>query len=139
MNTISPQIKPIILLVLLIGTVFISFLLGRYPLNSADVISALTGWLGFSSEPQNATRVVMELRFPRIIGAVLIGAALSVSGTAYQVMFRNPMVSPAILGVSAGAAFGAAIAILWSVPAFWIHVLTFLGGPQLWRLPTPSG
>lgn len=93
MNTISPQIKLIILLVLLIGTVFISFLLGRYPLNSADVISALTGWLGFSSEPQNATRVVMELRFPRIIGAVLIGAALSVSGTAYQVMFRNPMVS----------------------------------------------
>ena len=88
MNTISPQIKLIILLVLPIGTVFISFLLGRYPLNSVDVISALTGWLGFSSEPQNAARVVMELRFPRIIGA-----ALSVSGAAYQVMFRNPMVS----------------------------------------------
>lgn len=124
MNTISPQIKLIILFVLLIGTIFISFLLGRYPLSSADVISALTGWLGLSSEPQNAVRVVMELRFPRIIGAVQIGAALSVSGAAYQVMFRNPMVSPAILGVSAGAA----LAILWSVPAFWIHVLTFLGG-----------
>ena len=70
----------------------------------------------------------MELRFPRIIGAVLIGAALSVSDAAYQVMFRNPMVSPAILSVSAGAAFGAALAMLWSVPAFWVHVLTFLGG-----------
>ena len=128
MNTISPQIKLIILFVLLIGTIFISFLLGRYPLSSADVISALTGWLRLSSEPQNAARIVMELLFPRIIGAVLIGAALSVSGAAYQVMFRNPMVSPGILGVSAGAAFGAALAILWSVPAFWVHVLTFLGG-----------
>ena len=64
----------------------------------------------------------MELRLPRIVGAVLVGAALSVSGAAYQVMFRNPMVSPTILGVSAGAAFGAAIAILLSLPVivYWL-------------------
>lgn len=70
----------------------------------------------------------MELRLPRIVGAVLVGAALSVSGAAYQVMFRNPMVSPTILGVSAGAAFGAAIAILLSLPVLVVHLTTFGGG-----------
>lgn len=128
MNQVSPQFKLTVLLFLLIATIFISFLLGRFPLSASGVISACGGWMGFVPETRSTSHVVMELRLPRIIGAVAVGAALSVSGAAYQVMFRNPMVSPAILGVSAGAAFGAAIAILWSVPAFFVHTMTFLGG-----------
>ena len=128
MSNVSPQFKLTILLFLLIAMIFLSFLLGRFHLSAADVISVFGGWMGFVPETGSASHVVMELRLPRIIGAVMVGAALSVSGAAYQVMFRNPMVSPAILGVSAGAAFGAAVAILWSAPSFFVHAATFLGG-----------
>jgi len=84
--------------------------------------------VGLAPTVHGRAQVVMELRLPRIVGAVLVGAALSVSGAAYQVMFRNPMVSPTILGVSAGAAFGAAIAILLSLPILVVHLTTFGGG-----------
>ena len=128
MSKFSPQFKLMVLLLVLVATIFTSFLLGRFPLSLSDVISAFGGWFGIAPETRTASSVVIELRLPRIIGAVMVGAALSVSGAAYQVMFRNPMVSPAILGVSAGASFGAAVAILWSVPAFFIHTMTFVGG-----------
>ena len=128
MSKFSPQFKITVLVLVLVATIFTSFLLGRFPLSLSDVISAFGGWLGIAPETHTASSVVIELRLPRIIGAVMVGAALSVSGAAYQVMFRNPMVSPAILGVSAGAAFGAAVAILWSVSAFFIHTMTFVGG-----------
>ena len=128
MSKFSPQFKLTVLVLVLVATIFTSFLLGRFPLSLSDVISAFGGWLGIAPEMHTASSVVIELRLPRIIGAVIVGAALSVSGAAYQVMFRNPMVSPAILGVSTGAAFGAAVAILWSVSAFFIHTMTFVGG-----------
>ena len=128
MSKFSPQFKLTVLVLVLVATIFTSFLLGRFPLSLSDVISAFGGWLGIAPETHTASSVVIELRLPRIIGAVMVGAALSVSGAAYQVMFRNPMVSPAILGVSAGAAFGAAVAILWSASAFFIHTMTFVGG-----------
>ena len=128
MSKFSPQFKLTVLVLVLVATIFTSFLLGRFPLSLSDVISAFGGWLGITPETHTASSVVIELRLPRIIGAVMVGAALSVSGAAYQVMFRNPMVSPAILGVSAGAAFGAAVAILWSASAFFIHTMTFVGG-----------
>ena len=127
MSKFSPQFKLTVLVLVLVATIFTSFLLGRFPLSLSDVISAFGGWLGIAPETHTASSVVIELRLPRIIGAVMVGAALSVSGAAYQVMFRNPMVSPAILGVSAGAAFGAAVAILWSASAFFIHTMTFVG------------
>ena len=128
MNRISPSLKLSVLLLILAAMIFVSFCLGRFPLAASDILSAFGGWLGLASETHHATSVVMELRLPRIIGAIAVGAALAVSGAAYQVMFRNPMVSPSILGVSAGAALGAGIAILWNAPAFLVHVTTFLGG-----------
>ena len=128
MSKFSPQFKLTVLVLVLVATLFTSFLLGRFPLSLSDVISAFGGWLGIAPETHTASSAVIELRLPRIIGAVMVGAVLSVSGAAYQVMFRNPMVSPAILGVSAGAAFGAAVAILWSASAFFIHTMTFVGG-----------
>ena len=123
MSKISPQFKLAVLLFLLIAMIFISFLLGRFPISASDVFAVFGSWMGFVPETRSTSHVVMELRLPRIIGAVLVGAALSVSGAAYQVMFRNPMVSPAILGVSAGA-----VAILLSIPAFFVHTMTFIGG-----------
>lgn len=128
MSRISPQYKLTVLLLLLIALICVSFLLGRYAVRASDVFAASLGWLGLAPTVHGGAQVVMELRLPRIVGAVLVGAALSVSGAAYQVMFRNPMVSPTILGVSAGAAFGAAIAILLSLPVLVVHLTTFGGG-----------
>lgn len=128
MSRISPQYKLAVLLLLLVALICMSFLLGRYAVRASDVFAASLGWLGLAPTVHGGAQVVMELRLPRIVGAVLVGAALSVSGAAYQVMFRNPMVSPTILGVSAGAAFGAAIAILLSLPVLVVHLTTFGGG-----------
>ena len=128
MSRISPQYKLTVLLLLLVALICVSSLLGRYAVRASDVLAACLGWMGLAPTVHGGAQVVMELRLPRIVGAVLVGAALSVSGAAYQVMFRNPMVSPTILGVSAGAAFGAAIAILLSLPVLVVHLMTFGGG-----------
>ncbi|HJK00858.1 MAG TPA: iron ABC transporter permease [Methanocorpusculum sp.] len=72
--------------------------------------------------------VLFNIRLPRIIAAVLVGAALSTAGAAYQGMFQNPLVSPDILGASAGAGFGAALAIYFYLDSGYITLFAFLGG-----------
>lgn len=71
--------------------------------------------------------MVLTVRLPRLIGAVLVGAALSVSGASYQCMFRNPIVSPDILGVAAGACVGAACAILLHLGGAGVQMCAFAG------------
>lgn len=100
-------------LLLLFLLVFgVSIFLGRYP---------QPYWMPFEVlvEDQLAQRLVLNLRLPRIVTAALLGASLAVCGTVLQMIFRNPIVEPGFLGVSQGAAFGAAVGILW------------LGGGQL--------
>jgi iron complex transport system permease protein len=63
-----------------------------------------------------------------VLAALLVGAALAAAGTAYQGMFRNPLVSPDILGVSTGAALGAVLGILLSLNVFWVQTFSFVGG-----------
>lgn len=72
--------------------------------------------------------VVMNLRFPRTIAAIIIGAALALSGATYQSIFKNPMVSPDLLGVSSGACVGAATAILMNSGSAIIQLGAFAGG-----------
>ncbi len=72
--------------------------------------------------------VVLNLRLPRTVAAVVIGAALSLSGAAYQSIFKNPMVSPDLLGVSSGACVGAALAILLNAGNAVIQLSAFTGG-----------
>lgn len=113
----------------LLVAVLLSFGVGYYPLSPTQVVQALAKGLGFEAEalPQAMT-IFWSIRLPRILAAVLIGAALSVSGTVYQGMFRNPLVSPDILGVSAGAGLGAAIAIFAGFPYASIQLFAFVGG-----------
>lgn len=73
----------------------------------------------------NITNVIENLRIPRIIAAILVGAALSVSGAAYQGVFKNQLVSPDLLGVSAGACVGAATAIIFDLSLIWIQIFAF--------------
>ena len=71
---------------------------------------------------------VAAIRLPRTLAALLIGSALSVAGAAYQSMFKNPLVSPDILGVSSGASVGAALAILLGAGIVWVEISAFAGG-----------
>ena len=71
---------------------------------------------------------VVAIRLPRTLAAFLIGSALSVAGAAYQGMFKNPLVSPDILGVSSGASVGAALAIFLGSSIVWVEISAFAGG-----------
>ena len=83
---------------------------------------------GAADWPISDDKVVFAVRLPRVAAAALVGAALAVSGAAYQGMFRNPMVSPDILGASTGAGFGAAVAILLGAGYFGISAAAFCCG-----------
>ena len=108
----------------LLGLVAIAFAVGRYPVSVAEVLSALAGQ---AVDPTVST-VVTQVRGPRVLAALLVGAALAAAGSAYQGMFRNPLVSPDILGVSTGAALGAVLGIFMSLNILWVQLLSFAGG-----------
>ena len=72
--------------------------------------------------------VILQVRGPRVVAAFLVGAALAIAGTAFQGLFRNPLVSPDILGASSGAALGAVLGIYFSLGVFAIQFFAFVGG-----------
>lgn len=106
-----------------------SLTVGNYDMTVPEVVSALVnGISGAASSDDQGTMVLTIIRLPRILLALLVGAALAASGAAYQGMFKNPMVSPDILGVSSGASVGAAVALLLAFPSFLVHGVSFLCG-----------
>lgn len=119
----------LILLAVLIASAVLSFWIGYYPLAPLDVVKAFASRFGYAGDtlPQAVT-IFWRIRFPRICSAMLIGASLSVAGSVYQGMFRNPLVSPDILGVSSGASLGAAIAIFAGMPGGLTQAFAFVGG-----------
>lgn len=122
----SPKI---LLLLLMLTAIFLgSFLLGRYPVTPDKVLAILASKVIGIPKTWTDTMetVVLQVRFPRIIAALLVGGALSVSGAAYQNIFKNPLVSPAILGVSAGAGFGAALGMILYLPWAVVQAMAFL-------------
>ncbi len=113
-----------------------SFVLGRYAIGlgdlfkiSASLFMRLFGAAGLRQTWTEASETVfVNVRLPRVIAAAFIGAALSAAGASYQGMFRNPMVSPDILGASTGAGFGAALAILLGLNYIGITISSFCFG-----------
>jgi len=116
-------------LVLLAG-IALAFTVGRYPVTPVDLFKVIGAKV--LGEPADVSPVVesviWQVRGPRVVAAALIGAALAVAGTAFQGLFRNPLVSPDILGASSGAALGAVIGIYLSLGIFAIQGLAFVGG-----------
>lgn len=113
----------------LIFAVLLSFWIGYYPLSPGDVVKAFLARWGLELDmDQNAVTIFWNIRLPRILSAVFIGASLSLAGATYQGMFRNPLVSPDILGVSSGASLGAAVAILMGSPNWLVQLSAFVGG-----------
>ena len=113
-----------LLSLILIALFFVSMFLGRFKIPFADVFSLFT----FQEIPDMSSRVISYLRIPRTLCAILIGAALSVSGTMYQSMFTNHLVSPDLLGVSSGASVGACLAILLGFSSGFISLFAFIFG-----------
>jgi iron complex transport system permease protein len=101
----------------------VALTIGPFRLTLAEVVAALLG----GAEGQ-AEVVVWNIRLPRVLAAMLVGAALAAAGASYQVLFRNPLVSPDILGVSSGAALGAVCGIFLSLPVIAIQGFAFAGG-----------
>lgn len=113
---------------LCVVTVF-AFCVGQYPIPIRELFMALGNQLGLSiAVPADVNTVLWEIRLPRILAGIIVGASLSIAGAAYQGMFRNPLVSPDILGVSSGAGLGAVIAIFFGFPMTGVQLMAFSGG-----------
>jgi iron complex transport system permease protein len=114
----------------LICIVAVAFSVGRYPIAFPDLLRVVWSWLGGGPHGLDPTieTVVLQIRGPRVIAALLVGAALAAAGAAYQNLFRNPLVSPDILGVSSGAAVGAVLGIFMSLGIVAIQSMAFAGG-----------
>src|SRR5436309_4724057 len=108
----------------------VAFTVGRYPVTLAELIEVLVSRLmgRAAAVPPAVENVVLLVRGPRVVAAALVGAALAVAGTAFQGLFRNPLVSPDILGASSGAALGAVLGIYFSLGVIGIEGLAFVGG-----------
>ena len=112
------------------AVLFISICFGRYWVSPDKVFKIIISKIFplVQSWTEIEESVVFQIRIPRILMAMLVGAGLSISGAAFQGLFGNPLVSPHVLGVSAGAGFGAALGILLSGQVFLIQILAIIFG-----------
>lgn len=116
-------ILPFLLMLLILWSVSV----GQTEIPFSQLWGALTSW-GQGDKGNNTELILWQIRFPRILAAIFVGAALSLSGATYQGMFKNPLVSPDILGVTAGAGLGAVIAIYFGLPLLAIQIVAFISG-----------
>ena len=114
--------------IVLVALVVIAAALGRYALGMREVLDALLGGPAGMASAGTTTAIVWQIRLPRIGVAMLVGAALAAAGAAFQQLFRNPLVAPDTLGVSAGAALGAVAAILLGGTFVAIQAAAFASG-----------
>ncbi|OWT32643.1 ABC transporter permease [Methanobrevibacter sp. 87.7] len=122
-------IRDSILILLPILIFFLSFSIGRFPISTIDVIKTLLSPIipSLTVSPAIST-IVFQIRLPRIIAAMLVGASLAIAGAVFQGIFKNPLVSPDLLGVANGAGFGASIAILASLGNIFTQIFAFIFG-----------
>ena len=107
------------LVVILIAVTIVSMVLGRYTVNLMDL---------FDGQETATETVIFNIRLPRVLLAVIIGAGLSLAGCTFQTVFTNPMASPDILGASSGACFGAALALLMGASRLGVQLMAFAFG-----------
>jgi iron complex transport system permease protein len=112
-----------LLVLLLAASLLVALGVGPYHLSPLTILTSLV-------HPGSSTNdiVLFNIRLPRVLAAAFVGAALSAAGATYQTVFRNPLVSPDILGVSAGASLGAVFGILVGLPVVMIQLFAFAGG-----------
>lgn len=118
-SALRPWFAPIALLLLAI----VALCAGRYPISLGELWAVLIGQGGDA-----ASNVLWQIRMPRVLGGLAVGAALAAAGATYQGLFRNPLVSPDILGVTGGASLGAVLGIYFGLPIVGVQLLAFVGG-----------
>ena len=123
-----------IMAIVFIAVFLVSLGVGRYGITPNNVVRILISKVFPIAQTWDPTmeQVVFSVRLPRLLGGSLVGTALALAGASFQGMFKNPLVSPDILGVSSGAGFGAALALLLGMGALGIQFSAFF----LWN---PSG
>lgn len=123
------RITLLVMAAVLVICILASFSIGRYPVPLAELLGILGSKLGLPIEQfwtKQMETAVWNIRLPRVLLSVLVGACLSAAGAAYQGVFQNPIASPDILGASAGAGFGAALAILLGFSSVYITLFAFV-------------
>ena len=122
----------LLMAVILVACILLSFLFGRYPVPFRELCGILAdkflSIFGLGIEPfwtDAMQAAVWNVRLPRVLMSVLVGACLSAAGAAYQGVFQNPMAAPDVLGASAGAGFGAALAIYVGLSSMYITLAAF--------------
>ena len=119
---------------ILVAAVIVSAITGQLAISPSDVVGSLLKWMGFANSWAPADPVIEStlqvVRFPRIVMALAVGAALAVAGALMQAVFGNPLAEPGVVGVSSGAALGASTAIVFGISASGggVALLAFLGG-----------
>lgn len=128
----GPRLSTKLLLVgLPVGAIIVSLFIGSYESGPIAVLSLLASKLPFldlGPFPATMETAILQVRLPRLILATLVGMSLALSGACFQGVFRNPLVSDHILGVSNGAAFGAALALLFGWPILVVQLAAFAFG-----------
>lgn len=129
MNKSRYRQQLMLLSMLLFISFFVSLSLGRYSNNPFDVLKVVLSKAGFNQSRDSVMEsIIYYIRMPRIVVSILVGAMLSLSGAVYQGVFKNPLISPDLLGVSSGASVGAALAIMLGASLAQRQVMAFLGG-----------
>jgi iron complex transport system permease protein len=121
-----------ILVALLVGSCLLSLSMGRFPTGRGEVVRFVLCTIGLGEMPRERFdalfNVLVDIRLPRVLSAALVGSCLATSGASLQAIFRNPLVSPSLMGVQAGAAFGAALGMLLSSSEWVVQALAFGAG-----------
>ncbi|MGC4019063.1 MAG: iron chelate uptake ABC transporter family permease subunit [Muricomes sp.] len=106
-----------------------SLAIGRFGMSLEEIFHTFEKVISGQIEANSKEAAVLFIiRIPRIFMAILVGSALAAAGASYQGLFKNPMVSPDLLGVSSGASVGACLALLLSLQGFRVQLIAFIFG-----------
>lgn len=131
LSFLQGRLSAVLLVALPLVLFLVSLTLGRFEISLGEIIRIIGSTFQPSLAadiPETAQKLVLRIRVPRILAAMLIGAGLGVTGTAFQGIFKNPLVDSNILGVTSGAGFGAALALLLVRPMWQVQLSAFVFG-----------
>lgn len=109
--------------ILLIFSIAAGLLIGSVKISFSELISILTG----TSQSNSLSSIILDIRLPRVLLAVAVGAGLSVAGAVFQALLLNPLAEPYILGISSGGTFGAVLSFVIGVSFFYTQLFAFSG------------
>ncbi len=127
-DTARARYVTLALIAILLLSVVIAATIGPYAIPPLEIANAIARKIAGTPGPETIDTVLFRIRLPRIAAAAFVGAALACAGATYQTIFRNPLISPDVLGVSSGAGLGAVVGILLSFSVAGIQLAGFVGG-----------